>query len=681
MYIKAKKKFYPMKKFHFFHKIRFFFLLFFIFLLSSFLQACSTFFATEEIVSNQGRPVLLEREDRQRERQRISLDDFALPQIPESLEESDFKPLFSFELLPYIVIFTSDDLQEAVDILRERSVLLSMQEDIPTDELVLEKRVLQDKNEAIKVLHSLGYYSAIVETKINKNTFPIQVEFNILSQNPYKIIKADIHYPEGFIENLPENNRINQENLRTSLFEFGLEKDEIAAAQSILDAIDSILPYFQNRGYPFAKVANTKFYAIEENHSFEAEIEFDPGPYKVFGDIEISGSDKLKKTYIEKLKQWQKGEPFNQRKLSDLEEKLLGIGVFSFARVHEEPENSENEDITIEIQLTDSPPRSWGGGFNYDSVRGFGGELFWEHRNILGSAEKLTLNAEVWQDLQEVRLDFKKPDLLSQDHNFNSIFTFKSEKTDAYDTTSARLEAGFEHSITIRRFQNIWLSYFALAEVGREETESLSGYQDYYYFGLPFHVNYRNTNSIFDPANGYSITLKAGPYAGKYRDNFSLFKAELEVTTYFELLKNKKLILAARGKIASLYPQDADSIPASLRFYAGGGDSVRGYAYQSLGPEDIHGDPIGGSSLVEASVELRYKVTETIAIVPFFDFGNVYSEAYPSYPLDLKFGAGLGLRYFTPVGPLRVDLAFPFEDGSGFELSKFQLYVSIGQSF
>ncbi len=676
---------------------RFVFCLFFILFSSLFLQGCSTIFGIEEDGEQISQPQNRRQNSSNSEeatnpqRERISLDEFQLPNIPDSMQETEFAPLFAFELLPYIVLFSSNS-DEAVDkevleILRQRSLLLSMQEDIPTSELTLEKRVSEDKEEALKVLQSFGYYSGEVETSINTQTFPIQISITLIPHEVYTISKANINYPDNFYEGLGTHEPINKENLATSLFDFGLEENAIAKAEYIIQAIEKIQPYFENKGYPFVKVSATKFYAIENSKTLEAEIKIEPGAYKVFGDVSIIGSEKLDLSYVEKIKTWKKGDTFDKSKLTRLEEALLGIGVFSFARAHQAEEKQKNdienitEELDIIIDLTDTSPRSWGGGLNYDSVRGFGGELFWEHRNLLGSAEFIKISGQVWRELQEARISFIKPDILAPDHDFNAIFTFKGEETDAYDTTSANLELGFEQPISIKGIDHIWLSYAVLAEVGREETDSLLGYQDYYYFGIPLQIRHRYADSLFDPGTGYSLRVKAAPYAGKYFEQFSLVKAEVDAAIYIELIENKKLVLAARGKMGSLYPQEAHSIPASLRFYAGGGNSVRGYAYQDLGPEDIHGDPIGGASIVEGSVELRYKITDTISIVPFIDFGNVYSEAYFSYPLNLKFGMGLGLRYFTPVGPLRLDVAFPYSTEEKFETNKFQVYISIGQSF
>ncbi len=611
----------------------------------------------------------------------VSFDDFVKPDIPNDLQGEALKPLFAFELLPYVVIFTTKDNQELLDVMYEKSILLSLQSQIPTDELTFDKRIIQDEQEAIKIMHSLGYYSAKVESIVDKNTFPIQIKINLLPNEQYALTKSDIFYPESFLENLPDLPAYQKGNLPKNLFKFQLEENSPAESDAILTAIDRITPWLNNRGYPFAKIDEAKFYAIEETKEFEAEIKVNPAEYKVFGDIELSGTDVLDKEYVERIKTWEYGDAWNSRKLLDLQSELLGIGVFSFANVRPATNTEGEEQLDVLISLTEGKPRSWGGGINYDTIRGVGGNFFWEHRNLFGSAEYLKLDALVWQDLQEARALFVKPDVYMKHLDFNGIFTFKSEVTDAYDTTSGRLDLGFEFPLQVKRVDNIWLSAYGRVEVGIEENNSLAGKQEYYYFGLPLEFRQRNTDSIFDPSLGYNFILSVAPYMGKYKENFSLISSEVSLSTYFPLLPEKKLILATRFKAGSLYPQDAENIPSSLRFFAGGGNSVRGYGYQELGPEDEFGDPIGGASFVEASVELRYKVTDDIAIVPFFDAGNVYSTAYPTYPLDLKFGAGLGLRYFTPVGPLRFDLAFPLSDDHSFEFSKFQIYISIGQSF
>jgi translocation and assembly module TamA len=139
------------------------------------------------------------------------------------------------------------------------------------------------------------------------------------------------------------------------------------------------------------------------------------------------------------------------------------------------------------------------------------------------------------------------------------------------------------------------------------------------------------------------------------------------------------MVIAARAKLGSIAGADTDSVPASERFYAGGGGSIRGYGYQQVGPVDSNGDPTGGRSLFEVGLETRFRVWGPIGLVTFVEAGDVYESVYPAPFQSVLVGAGFGLRYFTAVGPIRVDLAFPLDRRPGDD--PFQFYVSIGQAF
>ncbi len=150
-------------------------------------------------------------------------------------------------------------------------------------------------------------------------------------------------------------------------------------------------------------------------------------------------------------------------------------------------------------------------------------------------------------------------------------------------------------------------------------------------------------------------------------------------TGYWDAFDDTRLVVAGRVSLGSIIGADVDDVPANGRFYAGGGGSVRGYAYQSIGPRDPNYEPTGGLSLIETSIEARYKVTETIGIVPFIDAGGVFEESWFDFGEDVLVGAGIGLRYYSPIGPIRLDVAVPLDKRSDDDVVQF--YVSIGQAF
>jgi len=169
------------------------------------------------------------------------------------------------------------------------------------------------------------------------------------------------------------------------------------------------------------------------------------------------------------------------------------------------------------------------------------------------------------------------------------------------------------------------------------------------------------------------------PYTGEGDDALLFAVGSVSGSAYKALDADRRYVLAGRATLGSLVGEDTDNIPADKRFYAGGGGSIRGYEFQSVGPLDADGDPLGGRSLIELNAEVRVRVTEQIGLVPFVDGGMVFDSIYPDFDEDLRWAGGLGVRYFTAFGPLRMDIAVPLNKRE-FDDS-FQFYISLGQAF
>jgi translocation and assembly module TamA len=196
--------------------------------------------------------------------------------------------------------------------------------------------------------------------------------------------------------------------------------------------------------------------------------------------------------------------------------------------------------------------------------------------------------------------------------------------------------------------------------------------------GIPLDLNYDNTDSPIDPSRGVRATGRVEPFAqlGDAGAGPLLFQGSF--ATYRAIDAGNKYILAGRVAAGTLLDASLDDVPAPRRFYVGGGGSLRGFGYQEASPRDAAGNIIGGLSFVSASLEARIKVTDTIGVVPFVDAGAAFPGRVPDLG-DLRYGVGLGLRYYTGIGPVRVDFAVPLNRRPGD--AQYGIYVSLGQSF
>jgi translocation and assembly module TamA len=196
---------------------------------------------------------------------------------------------------------------------------------------------------------------------------------------------------------------------------------------------------------------------------------------------------------------------------------------------------------------------------------------------------------------------------------------------------------------------------------------------------LPTKFNWDRSDDRLDPTRGGRLWIENEPFVDVFGNDLAFNKSRLEYAHYLKVLETPRVVLAGRSAVGTLFGASRADIPADLRFYAGGGGSVRGFAFQKAGELDDQNDPIGGRSLFEASGEVRVRVTESIGLVAFVDAGAAFTSSLPDFDDELRIGAGPGIRYFSPIGPLRLDVGFPVNPRNSDDA--FQLYISIGQAF
>jgi translocation and assembly module TamA len=342
-----------------------------------------------------------------------------------------------------------------------------------------------------------------------------------------------------------------------------------------------------------------------------------------------------------------------------------------------------NGELPIDVDLTDRPSRSFGFGVSYETELGFAVNGFWVHRNLFGEAESLRLSAEVnhiGQGLAIVdtgfafRAAFRKPDwwLAGQDARLEAAAL--REVLDAYTRKAVTFYGGFD-----RTFSPRWQARAGLAvEIADILRNGIT--QNYRMLGLQTAVLYNRADSDLDPTRGYRLQLDVTPWVdtGPGGDFFTVMR--LTGRSYFDLGEPGRTVLATRASFGTEPAISIGGIPPDKLFYAGGGGSVRGFVYQSAGPRDAFNNPLGGASVVEASVELRQRIARSFGAVAFVDAGSAYPDFLPDFSLFApRVGAGAGIRYYTDFGPIRLDVGLPLNRREGDP--PFGVYVSLGQAF
>jgi translocation and assembly module TamA len=269
-------------------------------------------------------------------------------------------------------------------------------------------------------------------------------------------------------------------------------------------------------------------------------------------------------------------------------------------------------------------------------------------------------------------LTFLKPGVFSPYNDFEATIYAEQERPDTYRARTVGGRAGF-----IYRPRERWtLEAFGSVAASTIDRTSV-GDGDFLMLSLPLKATYDGTNNELDPTRGFRISGAFEPFYETENANNGVI-SEATVSSYYGLADDR-LVLAARASAGSIAGAPLQEVPASRLFFAGGGGSIRGYDYRGVGPVNRRGEVIGGRSYFTGSVEARVRVTRSVGIVPFLDFGNAFRDELPDFSEPLRYGAGIGVRYFTGLGPLRLDVAVPLNPRDGDP--DFAVYIGLGQAF
>lgn len=597
--------------------------------------------------------------------------------------------------LTYTIDVISDAAPRLKDAFLASSLLEMMRDKPPSTATGLDQRMRTDMDMAKDVLHACGYYAGEASGKIRRvrdgadradedsgrergrgresDAYTVTVTF---TPGPlYTIGKTRVTVIGPLPVTPDDTGGRKRRPPASTLADVGLKEGDLAVAGDVLDAVADVRENFRDRGYPYAKVVSSKYTVDHAAKTLDVDVMVDAGPLTYMGEIAIQGESSVAGSYLEALATWKPGQIWNQRHIDGFRDALRRSGLFTAAEINPAEHENENGHRNVVTELTAAPERTLGGALKYDTDFGPGVQAYWEHRNFTGRGDKLRIEAPIWADLQEFAASYRLPFFLRDDQDLIAGAGLRSEDTDAYDLKSAGAAVGLE-----RRFSRRWSGTLSVMGEGGTLKDPDEPKREYFMAGLPGSITYNGTNSLLDATKGFRATLSLAPYTGEYNDCFTVARTRLETRAFIPVVGEDSLVMAFRGMYGFLSGEDAPNLPASLRFYTGGGDSVRGYEYQSLGPRNSSRAPLGGSSAVELSAEARMKFTDTLGLAAFIDGGMAYEDRTPDFgKKPMRWGAGLGLRLYTAIGPIRFDIAVPLNKRN--DDDKFQIYFSIGQSF
>lgn len=550
------------------------------------------------------------------------------------------------------------------DLLRRSSQLIALQDNPPRTEGRLKRRIEEDVEAFGKVLRSQGYYAGKVVYRLRRDTDPIVVELRVEPGPIYRLAEYRVEYtgPSQPAEELPQGAAA-----------VGLEPDMPAQGQAIVDAQSRLIRILRERGHPLARVQDRQAVVDHDQRSMRVTVRVDQGPLAGYGPVLVEGLESISESYIRRLIDLEPGKRYDQTEVDRVRTRLSETELFTGIAIEPGEAVDAHGNIPILVRLTERKHRTVGGGVGWSSSEGFRGEAYWEHRNLLGRSQRLRLSATIGEIEQSMAAAMRVPHFRRIDQDLLGEASAQRESTDAYEELAARTYLGISRPLGDWKVSGgLSVEYSIVEERGADE-------EQFVLFGAPLTAARDATDSLLDPTEGYRLAFTATPYFGTVERNIGFVRATALGSAYYAIDEEARYVLAGRAQLGTIVGEGLFDIPASKRFYAGGGGSVRGYEFQKAGPLDGDGDPIGGRSLLEVGAEMRIRVTDSIGIVPFVDGGTVFPNSYPNRLGDMLWAAGLGGRYYTGFGPVRLDVAFPLNPRDGDDW--FQIYVSLGQAF
>jgi translocation and assembly module TamA len=437
------------------------------------------------------------------------------------------------------------------------------------------------------------------------------------------------------------------------------------------------------QGYPFVQLGQRDIVLDQASLTGDYTLPVDPGRRSSFAGIRVAGKPVFKPRHIAVISRARPGDLYDSRKVDDLRRALVATSLYATVGIEPVDTGSAAPDGTerVDLQVTGTParPRNLSGSIGYETGLGTTVAATWTHRNLFPPEGALILNGAVGTGEQLLSVTFRRSNAGQRDRTFEATAQISREDLNAYQANTAGVSARLARTST-PLWQKRWTySVGAEAEVSREDGFDLSlgerVRRTYQVVALPGQLTYDRSDSLLDPSRGYRLTLRPSPEVSLGDGTQPYFKAIVEGSAYVPL--SRAFVLAGRLRLGGLFGAGSQDIAPSRRYYAGGGGSVRGYGYQDLGPKDPQDKPIGGASLTEFSVEGRYRFGN-LGVVGFLDGGQVHESSTPSFQ-NLRYGAGVGVRFYTNFGPLRLDVGTPIARRPGEAVVA--VYFSIGQAF
>ncbi len=532
----------------------------------------------------------------------------------------------------------------------------------------IDRRAREDRQLLDQLLRAAGHYDAKVDFRVEPGKAGERLSV-ILTLTPGPLYRFAEVQVEGIAEAAAKDPAIR--DAFTIKPHDPVNADDVAAGEARLkNAI-------ARGGYPFAEMAPSEIEIDHETRSATLKLKVATGAAQMIGKIVVtSPKPPFDAKHIAKLGRFDKTKGYDQAKVEDLKRAIIATGLVASARVT--PVQGETQDkVDLNVALEAAPMRTIAAEAGYGTGEGFQGEVSWTHRNLIRPEGAVTFRAIGGTREQSVGALLRMNNFGARDNVLSARLLAANVNSSAYDARTLELGGNFERQTNII-WQKKWIwSVGGEVILTDERDASATGIrrQTYLIGAAPLSLAYDGSDDLLDPHRGFRFAIRLSPEVS-FRDGTNSYaRVQMDGSVYRQV--SERVVVAGRVRLGSIIGNDSFAIAPSRRFYAGGGSSVRGFGYQNIGPRDAFNDPIGGRSLAEFGLEARIRFGD-FAVVPFIDGGNIYLGSSPRFS-SFRYGAGLGLRYHSSFGPIRIDVGTPINPQDGD--SPVALYVSLGQAF
>jgi translocation and assembly module TamA len=559
------------------------------------------------------------------------------------------------------------------------STLISLQKTAPVGGFALTERARQDGARFETALRSFGYYKATVTTTIAGHPLDDPALPALIDAAP-----ADPPLPVVTTFDLGPQFKLGKVEITTPVppdipGHLDLEPGQPAMSAQILGAQSRLSDALRADGYALAKVPVPIATLRPDQNLLDVNFQPEAGPKAEVGPITLSGLKDMNESFVRKRLLLHQGELFTPRAIEAARSDLSSIGVFSVVRAEPASALDPAGQLPITFDLTERPLHAVDLGVGYSTDLGVNFNTAWHDRNLFGNAEQLNLTASyqaggnaLVRPGYQAGAQFLKPDFLARDQQLEIDLNAIKQSLQAYDQTAL-----LEKIALNRKLSDHWSGSLGLS--GEQESITQEGDTRHYNLvGIPASLKYDSTTNLLDPTTGIRAALLVTPTQSISQPSATFVIAQLSGSTYLDLFNDGRSVLALRGLVGKASGVGVFGLPPDQRFYAGGSATVRGYRYQSLGPQFPDRRPTGGTAISTGTVELRQRILSNYGVVGFMDAGQVSSNGAP-FSSSWHVGAGVGARYYTPIGPIRLDFAVPLQKVPGGD--SFELYIGIGQAF